>query len=131
MRALTVIHGLGALAVWTMAAYVSLGDSNADRLATTPGARQLLSWTGPWLAVFFVALGAFLAALAWGSHRGRPWSWPAALVAYSVGVFGSAAEIVAGYPNYWASLAVNGTVVALLLHPGVRARFRRSPRPAA
>ena len=126
VHALTAIHGLGALAVWLMAAYVAMGDGNADKLATTPGARQLVDWTGPWMAMFLVALGGLLAALAWGSHNGKSWSWPAALVAYAIGVVGSLAEIVAGYPNYWFSLVVNSAVVGMLLHPQVRQRFRRA-----
>ena len=123
VHTLTLIHAVGAVVVFAMAAYVQfIGE--ADDLATTPGARQLVDWTGGALPIFFVALGVFLASLAWGSHHRQPWSWPAALAAYSVGVVGSLLELVWGHTRYAASLAINGAVVALLLLPSVRARFR-------
>lgn len=125
VHSLTAIHALGAVAVWSMAAFVAW-TGEADRLATTPGARQLVAWTGRWLAGFFVVLGAFLAALAWGSWRRQPWSWPAAVVAYSIGVAGSLAEVAFGHPRYLASLVLNAVVVALLLTRGVRQAFARA-----
>ena len=121
--ALTAVHGLGSLVVFAMAAFVLAGEGNADRLATTPGARQLVAWTGAFLPLFFAALGTFLALLAWGSHRRQAWSWPAAVTAYTIGVLGSIAELLAGHGRYVASLAVNGAVVLALLTPSVRAAF--------
>lgn len=122
--ALTVVHGLGSVAVFGMAAYILANDGDAEPLATTPGARQLIDWTGPFLPVFFVALGLFLGFLAWGSHHRHHWSWPAAVCAYSIGVLGSLAELVAGHGRYFASLLVNGAVLAALLSPPVRKAFR-------
>ena len=121
---LTVVHGLGALVVLGMAAYVFANGGDAEPLATTPGARQLVDWTGAYLPLFFIALGTFLAALAWGSHRRQPGSWPAAMTAYTIGVVGSLAEILAGHGRYAASLVVNGAVVAALASPPVRRAFR-------
>lgn len=120
---LTVIHATGSLVVFGMAAYVAATGRPED-LATTPGGRQLVEAFGGLLWLFFLPLGFFLLALAIGSHRRQPWSWPAALVAYSIGVVGSLVEIAAGYWNYTASLAVNGAVVALLLMRPVRAAWR-------
>lgn len=123
VEALTVVHGLGSLVVFGMATYVVANGGDAEALATTPGARQLVDWTGAYLPLFFLALGTFLGALAWGSHRRQRWSWPAALVAYSIGVLGSLAEILTGHGRYAVSLLVNGAVVAALLSPSVRRAF--------
>lgn len=127
---LTGIHGVGSIVVLGMAAYVAATGRPED-LATTPGGRQIVAAFGDRLWLFFLPLGAFLAALAYGSHTQRAWSWPAALVAYSIGVVGSLIELAFGYWNYLASLAVNGAVVALLLSKPVRAEWRaqraRSP----
>lgn len=125
--ALTVVHGLGSLVVFGMAAYIVVNGGDAEPLATTPGARQLVDWTGAYLPLFFLALGTFLGALAWGSHRRQRWAWPAAMVAYSIGVLGSLAEILAGHGRYAASLLVNGAVVAALASRPVRRAFRNEP----
>lgn len=124
LHTLTAIHGLGAVALVLMAAFVWAGSGNADRLAVTPGGRQLVDWTGAYLPVFFLALAAFLAALAIGSHRRQRWSWPAAVTAYTIGVLGSLAELLAGHVQYVASLTVNALVVGGLLAPSVRRAFR-------
>lgn len=119
----TIVHGVGSLVVFGMAVYV-LVRGTGEPLAVTPGGRQLVDWTGPLLPVFFVALGLFLGFLAWGSHHRQPWSWPAALAAYGVGVVGSTIELVAGYPQYAASVLINGLVVTALLAPSVRHAFK-------
>lgn len=115
-----------------MTAYVLGGPAHAEHLATTPGARILVDATGRWLPLFFAGLGTFLAALAWGSSRRRRWSWYGAVVAYSIGVGGSAWEIAIGIGPAWLSLAINAAVVATLASRGVRAAFLdRLPRGAA
>jgi hypothetical protein len=108
-----------------MTVYVLSGETNAESLARTPGARLMVDALGRWLPLFLGSLSIFLAALAWSSHRRRPWAWYAAIVAYSIGVLGSAWEISIGIHQAWMSLAINALIVTLLLSaPTRRAYFR-------
>ena len=126
VRILTVIHALGSIVLVGMTSYLLAGGP-ADGLARTPGGRLMVGALGPGLPVFLGSLAAFLAALAWSSHRRRPWAWRAALVAYSVGILGSLWEASVGVTQAWLSAGINSTVVLLLLAPVTRRVY--FPRP--
>jgi hypothetical protein len=114
LRALTTVHGAGCVVLVFMTGYVLLGEQHAQALARTPGAQIMVRALGKWLPVFLAGLACFLGALAWGSQRRLGWAWTAAVVAYSVGIVGSAWEIVVGINQAWVSLLVNGAVVTML-----------------
>jgi hypothetical protein len=124
---LTAIHAIGSLVLTAMTVYVLAGRDHAEQLARRPGARLMVDLMGPYLPVFLGGLGAFLATLAWSSHRRRPWAWRAAVACYSVGVIGSLWEVSVGIRQAWVSVLINAAVVALLLSgPTRRAYFRRA-----
>lgn len=120
VTALTAIHGTGSVVLVGMLVFVLADGANAERLARTPGARLLVDWTGPWLPAFFAGLAAFLAALAWSSHRRLRWAWGGAVTAYTIGVAGSAWEVSIGITQAWLSVAINAAVVAMLMAPATR-----------
>ena len=126
LRALTTIHSIGSLVLVGMTLYVLAGESHAEALARTPGARIMVDALGRWLPLFLGGLACFLAALAWSSFRRRPWAWYAAVVAYSIGVLGSVWEISVGIHQAWTSVAINAMIVTfLLIRPTRVAYFRR------
>lgn len=127
VRILTGIHATGSLVLVGMTAYVLSGPDHAEDLARTPGARLMVDLFGPYLPVFLGGLGVFLAAMAWSSHRRRPWAWRAAVAAYSVGVIGSMWEVSIGIEQAWASAVIHGGVVALLLSGPTRRVYFGSP----
>jgi hypothetical protein len=124
VHALTAVHATGSAALLAMAVFVLLDPANAEALTATPGARIMVDATGPWLPLVFLLMSAFFGSVAWGSHRHHRWSWPAAVVAYTIGVLGSAWQISVGIIGGWVALAVNGLVVVALWLPAVRQRFR-------
>jgi hypothetical protein len=124
LQVLTTIHATGSLILVGMTLYVLAGESHSEELARTPGARIMVDTLGRWLPAFLGGLACFLAVLAWSSYRRRPWAWYGAIIAYLIGVLGSAWEISVGIQQAWISLAINTIVVTLLLsHPTREAYF--------
>lgn len=103
-----------------MTIYVLRGSDQAEALARTPGARLMVDIFGPFLPLFLGALAVFLGAMAWASHRRRPWAWRAAVASYSVGVLGSLWEVSIGIHQAWLSTFINAFVVTLLLTRATR-----------
>jgi hypothetical protein len=128
LRILTCIHALGSLVLFGMTTHLLIGGS-AETLAGSPGARLMVDVMGAWLPFFLGGLAVFLAALAWNSHRRRPWAWRAAVAAYSVGVAGSLWEVSVGIGRAWLSALINAGIVTLLLSGPTRRAFFRGRVP--
>lgn len=127
VRILTSIHALGSLVLIGMTAYLLFGGNQND-LARTPGARLMVDLLGPWLPPFLGSLAILLASIAWSSFRRRPWAWRAAVVAYTIGIIGSAWEVSVGISQAWLSVLINAGVVSLLLSRPTRRVFF-APQP--
>ena len=128
VRILTVIHAIGSLVLVGMTGFLLLGG-DAERLSRTPGSRLMVDALGGALPAFLGGLGVFLGAMAWASHRRRPWAWWAAVASYSIGVLGSLWEVSVGIRAAWLSTLINAGVVALLLVPSTRRVYFPAPRP--
>lgn len=132
VHVLTTVHAVGSLACASLAVAAVLPEAR-EALAISPGARLMMGLFGRWTTLFLAGVATLLAVLAYGSWRRRPWAWGLTLACYGVGVAGSLWEVAIGIEAAWLSAAINAGVVALALHPKVRAAYRaaepREPAP--
>lgn len=120
---LSTIHAAGSAVLVGMTLYVLADSSHTTDLARTPGAQLMVETLRGWLPLFLGGLAGFLGALAWSSFHRRPWAWYGAVIAYSIGVFGSAWEISFGIDQAWLSISINALVVVMLLSRPTREAF--------
>jgi hypothetical protein len=120
---LTVVHALGALACFVMAAGSATSARFRESLAVSGGSTIMVRSFGAATWAFLLGVGLVLATLAYASWRVRAWAWHLTLLAYSIGVAGSLWQVSVGIEQGWISAAVNATVVAYACMPTVRRAY--------
>ena len=123
VHALTVIHGLGALACLVMAIGCVLSESLRLGLVASPGSVLVMDLFGKNVWLFLIVIAALLSTLCYGSWRLRRWTWPLTLICYSIGVMGGLWEVAMGIPAGFLAAAINGAIVGYACTSRVRAAY--------
>jgi len=125
VHVLTVVHAIGALACFTMAAGSAASARFRESLAVSGGSTIMVRALGASTWIFLLLVGMVLAVLAHASWRARPWAWHLTLIVYGIGVAGSLWQVSVGIPQGWISATVNAAVVACACTPAVRRAYGR------
>ena len=123
VHVLTVVHALGAVACFAMAAGSAASARFRESLAVSGGSTIMVQSFGAATWAFLLCVGLVLTTLAYASWRVRPWAWHLTLVVYGVGVAGSLWQVSVGIDAGWISAAVNAAVVAYACTPTVRRAY--------
>jgi hypothetical protein len=120
VHVLTLIHALGAVACFIMAAGSAFSPAFRNSLVVSGGSEQMVRIFGGGTWLFLLFVGFVLSVLAYASLRVRPWAWHLTLLVYGIGVLGSLWQVSVGIREGWAAAVVNGAVVAYAATPRVR-----------
>jgi hypothetical protein len=127
LHGLTVVHALGAIACFVMAAGSAISADFRNSLAVSGGSTIMVSVFGRWTWAFLTFVGSVLATLAYASWRVRAWAWPMTLIVYGIGVIGSLWQVSVGIPQGWVAAIVNASVLLYASTPAVRRAYRSRP----
>jgi hypothetical protein len=124
LHLLTTIHGLGAIACFTMAIGSALSDSFRESLVLSEGSRLVIEVFGRYTWVFLLMVGTTLTILAYSSWRMLFWAWHMTIILYGIGVAGSLWEVSIGIWQGWISATINACVVLYCARTSVRNAYR-------
>ena len=123
IHALTLLHGLGAIACLVMA----IGSAASERfrlgLVASPGSALMMDLFGRNVWIFLIGIACLLTALCYGSWHLRRWAWPLTTVCYSIGVIGGLWEVSIGIRAGLLAAAINASVVGYACTKRVRAAY--------
>jgi hypothetical protein len=123
VHALTVIHGLGAIACLIMAIGSAASEQFRLGLVASPGSAIMVEFFGEHVWMFLVVIATLLTTLCYGSWRLRSWTLPLTIVCYSIGVIGGLWEVSIGIPAGLLAATINGCVVAYACSRRVRLTY--------
>jgi hypothetical protein len=123
VHALTVIHGLGAIACLIMAIGSAASEQFRLGLVASPGSAIMVEFFGEHVWMFLVVIATLLTTLCYGSWRLRSWTLPLTIVCYSIGVIGGLWEVSIGIPAGLLAATINGCVVAYACSRRVRLAY--------